>query len=145
MRKPASANAATIRAAGALRSPRAASSIVFAMIRSTVELSRSDIPFSSCRIPPSPTAGWPGLVNRPYLREMMLDLTEEETDALAKLLSRTIDDRYPLSPRVQTLKGILAKIGPEPAREPLPPPKVYANPGATAARSSVELSVSTVD
>src|SRR5205807_10177379 len=30
---------------------------------------------------------------------MMLDLTNEETDALARLLSRTIDDdRYPLSP-----------------------------------------------
>jgi hypothetical protein len=59
----------------------------------------------------------------------MLDLTDEETDALARLLSRTIDnDRYPLSPRVQTLKGILAKIRPEPAREPSPPPKVYAPP-----------------
>jgi hypothetical protein len=58
---------------------------------------------------------------------MMLDLTDEETDALARLLSRTIDDdRYPLSPRVQTLKGILAKLRPEPVREPLPPPKVYA-------------------
>jgi hypothetical protein len=46
---------------------------------------------------------------------MMLDLTEEETDALAKLLSRTIDDdRCPLSPRIQDLKGILAKIRPEP-------------------------------
>jgi hypothetical protein len=57
---------------------------------------------------------------------MMLDLTEEETDVLAKLLSRTIDDdRYPLSPRIQNLKGILAKIRPEPVREPLPPPKVY--------------------
>jgi hypothetical protein len=56
---------------------------------------------------------------------MMLDLTDEETDALARLLSRTIDDdRYPLSPRVQNLKGILAKIRPEPVREPLPPPKV---------------------
>jgi hypothetical protein len=60
---------------------------------------------------------------------MMLDLTDEETDALARLLSRTIDnDRYPLSPRVQTLKGILAKIRPEPVREPLPPPRVYAPP-----------------
>jgi hypothetical protein len=48
---------------------------------------------------------------------MMLDLTDEETDALARLLSRTIDDdRYPLSPRVQNLKGILAKIRPELAR-----------------------------
>jgi hypothetical protein len=66
---------------------------------------------------------------------MMLDLTEEETDALAGLLRRTIDDdRYPLSPRVQTLKSILAKIRPEPAREPLPPPKRYAPPGATTAR-----------
>jgi hypothetical protein len=50
---------------------------------------------------------------------MMLDLTEKETDALAKLLSRTIDDdRYPLSPRIQTLKAVLAKIRPAPAREP---------------------------
>jgi hypothetical protein len=53
---------------------------------------------------------------------MILDLTEEETDALARLLSRTIDeDRYPLSPRIQLLKGILGKFRPEPAREPLPP------------------------
>jgi hypothetical protein len=60
---------------------------------------------------------------------MMLDLTEEETDALARLLSRTIDDdRYPLSPRIHTLKTVLAKIRPEPVREPLPPPKVYAPP-----------------
>ena len=66
---------------------------------------------------------------------MMLDLTDDETDALATLLRRTIDDdRYPLSPRVQTLKGILAKIRPEPVREPLPPPKVYAPPRATVAR-----------
>ena len=44
----------------------------------------------------------------------MLDLTEEETAALARLLSRTIDDdRYPLSPRIQTLKAVLAKIRPE--------------------------------
>jgi len=65
----------------------------------------------------------------------MLDLTEEETDALARLLRQTIDDdRYPLSPRVQTLKEILAKIRPEPAREPLPPPKVYAPPRAMAKR-----------
>src|SRR5947209_1963361 len=56
---------------------------------------------------------------------MMLDLTEEETDALARLLSRTIDDdRYPLSPRIHTLNTVLAKIRPEPAREPLPPLKI---------------------
>jgi hypothetical protein len=66
---------------------------------------------------------------------MMLDLTPEETDALAGLLRRTIDDdRYPLAPRVQTLKAILAKIQPEPARAPLPPRKRYAPPRATTAR-----------
>jgi hypothetical protein len=65
---------------------------------------------------------------------MMLDLKEEETGALAKLLSRTIDDdRYPLSPRIQNLEDILAKIRPEPVREPLLPPKVYAPPRASQA------------
>jgi len=66
---------------------------------------------------------------------MMLDLTDEETDALARLLSRTMDDdRYPLSPRIQTLKTILSKIRPEPAREPLPPLRHYEPPRATAKR-----------
>jgi len=66
---------------------------------------------------------------------MTLDLTEEETGALASLLSRTIDDnRYPLSPRIQILKGILAKIRPEAPREPLPTPRHYEPPRATTAR-----------
>jgi hypothetical protein len=66
---------------------------------------------------------------------MMLDLTDEETDALARLLSRTIDDDcYPLSPRIQNLKTVLAKIRPEPAREPMPPRKVYAPPRAKGRR-----------
>jgi hypothetical protein len=60
---------------------------------------------------------------------MQLDLTDEETAALTRLLTHTIDDdRYPLSPRIQMLKAILEKIRPEPAREPLPPLKVYAPP-----------------
>jgi hypothetical protein len=64
---------------------------------------------------------------------MMLDLTQEETDALARLLRRTIDeDRYPLSPRIQTLKAILGKIRPEPVHEPLPPLRDYEPPRATA-------------
>jgi hypothetical protein len=63
---------------------------------------------------------------------MMLDLTEKETDALARLLRGAIDgDRYPLSPRIQTLKAVLDKIRPKPTREPLPPPKVYAPPRAS--------------
>ena len=62
-----------------------------------------------------------------------LNLTDEKTAALARLLHNAIDgDRYPLSSRVQLLRGILAKIRPEPAREPLPPPKVYAPSRAAA-------------
>jgi hypothetical protein len=42
---------------------------------------------------------------------MNLDLTDDETAALERLLSDAIDrDRYPLSPRIKTLRGILAKI-----------------------------------
>ena len=41
-------------------------------------------------------------------------------------------DRYFMSQRIKTLKAIRAKIRPEPAREPLPPPpKQYAPPRAT--------------
>ena len=66
---------------------------------------------------------------------MKLDLTDEETTALSRLLTNTIDDdRYPLSPRVQTLRGILTKIRPEPAREPLPPLKQYEPPRVGARR-----------
>jgi hypothetical protein len=58
-------------------------------------------------------------------------------------LSDAVDwDRYPLSPRIKMLKGILAKIRPEPPkaslapkglepkREPLPPLKQYEPPRA---------------
>ena len=62
---------------------------------------------------------------------MKPDLTDEETDALARLLRDTIDaDHYPLSPRVQMWKGILGKIRPEPKPEPLPPQKRYEPPRA---------------
>jgi len=61
---------------------------------------------------------------------MHLDLCDEETEALARLLRHAIDDdRYPLSPRVQRWKTILDKIEPPPAREPFPPPiKRYEPP-----------------
>jgi hypothetical protein len=65
---------------------------------------------------------------------MTLDLSDQEVDALATLLRRTIDDdRFPLSPRIQTLKTILGKIRPEPVREPLPPLKHYEPSRATTA------------
>jgi hypothetical protein len=66
---------------------------------------------------------------------MTPDLTDEEIAALVRLLRDAIDnDRYPLSPRVQLLKAILAKFRPEPVREPLPPLKHYAPPRATTAK-----------
>jgi hypothetical protein len=66
---------------------------------------------------------------------MQLDLNDDETAALTRLLTNTIGgDRYPLSPRIQTLRAILGKIRPEPVREPLPPRKHYEPPRATAKR-----------
>jgi hypothetical protein len=60
---------------------------------------------------------------------MQLELTDEQAAALIRELDRIInDDRYPLSPRIVTLKAILNKLRPEPIREPLPPPKHYEPP-----------------
>ena len=72
---------------------------------------------------------------------MHLDLSDDETAALTKELDDiTRNDRYPFSERIRTLKAILAKLPPEPVREPLPPPKVYSLPGATAARRRINRS-----
>jgi thiamine pyrophosphate-dependent acetolactate synthase large subunit-like protein len=44
---------------------------------------------------------------------MPLKLTEEETFVLLNLLTETIEAaRYPLSPRIQTLRHLLSKFGP---------------------------------
>lgn len=57
------------------------------------------------------------------------DLSDEETAALLRELDHIIEsDRFPLSPRMQTLKAIRAKLRPEPTREPLPPQKHYEPP-----------------
>jgi hypothetical protein len=59
---------------------------------------------------------------------MHLDLSHNEAAALTQELRDSVEsDRYPFSPRIRTLKAILAKLGPEPPREPSPP-KVYAPP-----------------
>jgi hypothetical protein len=43
---------------------------------------------------------------------MHLELTDDETVALLNLLTETIEnDRYPLSPRIRRLRGIMAKLG----------------------------------
>jgi hypothetical protein len=58
-----------------------------------------------------------------------LDLSDDEAAALTQELHDIVEnDRYPFSPRVQTLRAILHKLRPEPARKPFPPLKVYAPP-----------------
>jgi hypothetical protein len=65
---------------------------------------------------------------------MNIELSDEETAALAQELHEIVEnDRYPFSPRIRTLRGILAKLKPEPVREPLLPRKVYAPPRAVRA------------
>jgi hypothetical protein len=64
-----------------------------------------------------------------------LDLSDDEAAALIQELPTIVEnDGCPLSPRIRSLRAILAKLRPEPIREPLPPPKVYAPPRATPAR-----------
>jgi hypothetical protein len=46
-----------------------------------------------------------------------LELSDDEAQALVRVLGDAIDsDRYPLSPRTQVLRGILARLRPEPVR-----------------------------
>jgi hypothetical protein len=48
---------------------------------------------------------------------MDLDLTDNEAEALAQELSGIVNyARYPLSPRVQMLQGVRAKLRPDPAQ-----------------------------
>jgi hypothetical protein len=66
---------------------------------------------------------------------MHLDLSDDEAAALTQELHGIVEnDRYPFSPRIRTLRAILAKLRPEPAREPLPPPKHYEPPRAMAGK-----------
>ena len=71
------------------------------------------------KLRPEPVSNPPPLISRPMQH---LGLTDEEVDALTQELLYIVEtDRYPFSPRVQTLRAILHKLRPEPA-----PPKVYA-------------------
>ena len=54
-----------------------------------------------------------------------------QAEALIRELHDIIqNDRYPLSPRIVTLKEILGQLRPEPARAAAaaPPPRIYAPP-----------------
>jgi hypothetical protein len=70
-------------------------------------------------------------------RRVVMGVSRRELSSrrCSNLMIRSISARYFLSDRIKTLKAIRAKIGPEPAREPLPPPpKPYAPPRASAAK-----------
>jgi hypothetical protein len=58
------------------------------------------------------------------------DLDDAEEAALIDLLRQTIAaDRFPLSPRIRTLRVILARLEPpKQAVKPLPPPKPPGEP-----------------
>jgi hypothetical protein len=77
-----------------------------------------------------PTPGRARAGRPPHLTGMKLDLTEEEAAALLRELDEIIEsDRYFLSPRIQTLRAIRAKLRPEPARPAASPePRVYEPP-----------------
>jgi hypothetical protein len=60
-------------------------------------------------------------------------LTCPDEETAAPIANVTGNARYPFSGHIRRLKAILAKLRLEPVREPLPPPKVYAPPKATAA------------
>jgi hypothetical protein len=69
---------------------------------------------------------------------MHLDLSDEETAALTRELHDIVEsDRYPFSPHIRTLRAILAKLRPEPVREPLPPRKVIRRHASSEADDTV--------
>ena len=69
---------------------------------------------------------------------MTLDLTDDEAHALAKHLRQAIDyARFPMAPRLDPLKAILAKLEPpKPQPEPLPPLKPGMGPSAGQGKRS---------
>jgi hypothetical protein len=65
---------------------------------------------------------------------MTLDLTDDEARALAKHLRQVLDyDPYPLAPRLDPLKAILAKLEP-PARRREPLPRLKPGMGPSVGR-----------
>ena len=66
---------------------------------------------------------------------LLASVNDPEAAALIRELQEIIDnDRYQFCERIRTLMAILAKLRPEPKREPLPPPKHYEPPRADRRR-----------
>jgi hypothetical protein len=72
-----------------------------------------------------------------HLQIIRRDLSEEEAAAVLKELDGIVAcDRYFLSPRIIALQAIRNKTRPGPTYEPLPPPKRYEPPRASAATTT---------
>jgi hypothetical protein len=57
---------------------------------------------------------------------MQLDLSDEEREALTSHLRAHIrESQYPFAPALLPLRGVLEKLDPKPASEPLPERKPY--------------------
>jgi hypothetical protein len=83
-----------------------------------VDLAKQRIDFVNTRLKEmGETWAYPDHTGRPVVsKRSILDLTDEQTEALIRELSQLIDgDRYPLSPRIRVLKDILGQLRPEPA------------------------------
>jgi hypothetical protein len=60
---------------------------------------------------------------------MNLELADKEAAALTQELHKIVEsDRYPFSPRIRTLRAILAKLRTGACSRALPPPKRYEPP-----------------
>ena len=70
------------------------------------------------------------------MASMNLELTDEERAALVKHLRQTLDyARFPLAPRLDPLKSILAKLDPpKPQYQPAPPLKPGMGPSVGRGR-----------
>ena len=74
-----------------------------------------------------------GSIARDALDQTVLLASVNDPEAAAlirELRGITDNDRYQFSERIRALKTILSKLRPEPAREPLSPPKVCEPPRA---------------
>jgi hypothetical protein len=70
---------------------------------------------------------------------MHLDLSDEEAAALTQELHDIVEnDRYPFSPRIRTLRAILAKLRPERVREGLSFAQAPIPEGIDAALAAAE-------
>ena len=72
-------------------------------------------------------AGGSGQPVKPRSHHHIAGIEGKAVEHLAMLNTpiRHENDRYPFTPRISTPRAIVAKLRPEPPREPLPLPKVY--------------------